>query len=73
MPKPIHEQPGVFHLYIHTDNDAFADDPSLEIARIVQNLAVRLAQGDDFSSYRTLFDSNGNDTGRAKLNPQESR
>lgn len=71
MPKPIHEPPGVFHLYIHTDNAAFDPNAKLEIARILRETAERLEDGESFRTYRTLLDTNGNDVGRAKLNPRE--
>jgi hypothetical protein len=58
---------GVFELHIRTDNDAFSDDRAGEVARILRVVAERLVSGDDdFSSFRTLLDHNGNDVGRAK-------
>ena len=61
-----------FRLAIDTDNAAFGDVPDenvmarhMETARILKDVAKRLEQGEDFEKYRTLFDINGNDVGRA--------
>ena len=55
-----------FLLTINTENAAFSDgNHEVETARILQDVALRLVRGDDFSHYRTLFDVNGNDVGRA--------
>lgn len=69
MLPPIAEQEGVFRLYIRADSDAFADNPAQEISRILRDVARRLEAGEDFGHFRTLLDLNGNDVGRAKLNP----
>jgi hypothetical protein len=73
----------VFRLTIRTDGDAFScgsnahpEDPqecgqmSRETARILREIAKRLDQGDDFAMYRTIFDANGNDVGRAAFKPE---
>ncbi len=59
----------MFRLHINVDNDAFADgNASSEVARILRDVAGRLDSGtDDFGSYRTLRDLNGNDVGQARL------
>jgi hypothetical protein len=64
-----------FTLYINTDNDAFAHGHRAnEVARILSRVAHDLVTGnDDFSMFRTLRDSNGNDVGRAKFERQEGR
>lgn len=64
-----------FTLYIDTDNDAFArGHRANEVARILSRVAHDLVTGnDDFSMFRTLRDSNGNDVGRAKFERREGR
>lgn len=57
---------------VDTENDAFADDEGEnnlreEVVRILRNLANRIETGESFEKYRTIFDRNGNDVGRAKL------
>lgn len=54
-----------FVLKVDTDNDAFTPEPASEVARILRGVADSLEAGEDFSHYRTLFDANGNDVGRA--------
>jgi len=59
-----------FTLTINTDNEAFGEYPNidrrlLETARILKKVARMLENGEDFSMFRTLFDINGNDVGRA--------
>lgn len=63
----MQSQCDTFRLYIRTDNDAFADDPRPEIARILRDIANRVESGDDYHHYRTIFDINGNDVGRFAL------
>lgn len=58
----------MFTLTIRTDNDAFQDAPAMEVARILRQEADRLEDGAyDVPKFRTVFDVNGNDVGRAKL------
>ena len=54
-----------FQLKIDCDNAAFEYDPVPETARILRALAHRLEHGDSFDKFRTVFDINGNDVGRA--------
>jgi len=61
-----------FTLTISTENAAFEAcglDVFLcrerEVARILRDVADKLETGSDFSMFRTLFDINGNDVGRA--------
>lgn len=57
-----------FTLVLHLDNDAFqrpSPKAEAEVARILRETATRLLAGEDFTHYRTLFDANGNDVGRA--------
>lgn len=61
-----------FTVTIHTGNDAFADDPVGELARLLRTIADRIEAGDDISHYRTILDSNGNDCGRFALKPAQS-
>jgi hypothetical protein len=56
-----------FQLALDCDNDAFADDPAAEVARILRHVADRLDAGETFDDYQTLLDENGNDVGRARL------
>lgn len=67
-----------FRLTIDTDTAAFTGDAygaspagerNAETARILREVADRLDAGDDFTKYRTLFDLNGNDVGRAAFKP----
>ena len=50
----------MFTLRIEPDNDAFSDDPSLELARILQDVARKVADG---QTTGTIRDSNGNRVG----------
>ncbi len=61
-----------FKLWIDTDNAAFENDREQETARILRKIADDLdSHADDFSMYRTLFDFNGNDLGRAAFKDNE--
>lgn len=57
----------VFRLYINTENDAFQGDDCgrFETARILREVADRVEAGDIQDLYRTIYDKNGNDCGRA--------
>jgi len=58
-----------FTLTISTENAAFEDCgfgcQEIEVARILREVADQVEAGKDFSMFRTLFDINGNDVGRA--------
>lgn len=61
-----------FHVTMNCDNAAFGDNPNQEVARLLMELAQRVAHGDlDIGSafgrtqYRSLFDANGNNVGAA--------
>lgn len=63
-----------FTVSMTCESDAFADDPSREVARILCDIAEsldgysqRLLQG----YYHTVFDINGNDVGRWRLSRRE--
>tara|TARA_R110000765_G_scaffold391304_1_gene484111 strand:- start:11 stop:205 length:195 start_codon:yes stop_codon:yes gene_type:complete len=57
----------MFTLKINTDNDAFADYPSIELADLLRKVAVRLeegaANGGTTSYSGTIRDGNGNNVG----------
>jgi hypothetical protein len=53
----------MFKLEIETGNEAFAEDPGAELARMLRVLAGRLAIGLHTSDKGTLRDSNGNRVG----------
>lgn len=50
----------MFKLTIKTDNAAFADDPEAELARILADVAERVADGEMSGKLR---DANGNTVG----------
>lgn len=55
-----------FKLNIECDNDAFADDPAVELARILHKAAEKvLVQVDQTPGNFPLFDANGNKVGQA--------
>lgn len=58
---------GDFTLTIHTDNAAFDPDPRPELAAILRQIASRIESGDTLHKFQTVWDSNGNDVGRYKL------
>lgn len=53
---------------VNMDNDAFADTPATELARILRDLAKHVERGED---YRTLMDSNGNKVGAFRIEEKE--
>jgi hypothetical protein len=69
--KPNHmsipTKPNTFVLTINCENDAFQPDPTMELERLLRDIADRIAMGDVISTYRTIYDANGNDVGRFKL------
>jgi hypothetical protein len=50
---------------IHTDNDAFQDDPYSQIADILESIAHNARGGADFEDY--AYDVNGNKCGTIKV------
>jgi len=50
---------------IHTDNDAFQDDPYSQIADILESIAHNARGGADFEDY--VYDVNGNKCGTIKV------
>lgn len=59
-----------FNVQMTCDNDAFAEDPNPEVARILRELADRVERGEvdnhiGRTQYRSLFDINGNNVGAA--------
>lgn len=55
---------------IETGNDAFADEPATEIARILRGLADSFEQYGR-SQFRKLYDLNGNACGRVAIEPAD--
>jgi hypothetical protein len=53
-------------IIIQTGNDAFGDEPALETARILEDLA-EIFRRDRGIEPRKLFDSNGNVCGEVKV------
>lgn len=63
-----------FRLTIRTDNAAFDEEyQAQETARILRDVADKLDAGENFEMFRTLFDINGNDVGRAAFKPDDYR
>ena len=62
-----------FQLYVSTENDAFQPDPREELVRILRHVADRIASGDTFDTFRTIFDVNGNNVGAFALKPADYR
>jgi hypothetical protein len=56
-----------FTINMTCDNDAFADMPELEVARILRSIATKLEFNKPSGFYETIFDDNGNDVGRWRL------
>ena len=58
-----------FNLAMTCDNDAFAEDLTGEIARILRETAARVERDGmaDADFYQTIRDANGNDIGRFRL------
>lgn len=56
-----------FRLTIQLDNEAFEDDPSTEVVRILRTLANSIEKRSFFDAGNDypLFDCNGNDVGYA--------
>ena len=52
-----------FTLQFDTGNEAFADNPDLEIARILRTVADRIENGDRYDTFRNILDLNGNIVG----------
>jgi hypothetical protein len=62
-----------FQLFVNTDNEAFQDDPSTELVRILRDVASRIECGDMYDMFRTILDVNGNDVGGFALKPDDYR
>jgi hypothetical protein len=64
----------IFNLYFSVENEAFEQSPSIEIARILRDIADRIEHSTkfDLSYYRTIRDLNGNDIGRYAIKPNEN-
>jgi hypothetical protein len=58
-----------FMLNLTCDNDAFADDPRPELARILRNIARHIERGEEIRNFQTVRDICGNDVGRFALKP----
>jgi len=56
----------MFRLDVECDNDAFSDDPTAEVARILRGLAQRLTGASPDESF-PLRDMNGNGVGSAEF------
>lgn len=56
-----------FVLTIHCDNDIFKPDPIPEVARILNNVTMRISDGERIDTYRNLHDANGNIVGQFKM------
>lgn len=63
----------MFTLKIETDNDAFRPSADYEVARILRLLAYEIEANrfhqETMGKSQTIHDRNGNDVGRAKLEP----
>ena len=60
----------MFKLEIETDNDAFADTPGIEIARMLHVVADRIDEmtiADLHAFPYTIYDTNGNIVGKWEL------
>lgn len=53
-----------FILSIDCDKSAFRDDPGAEVARILQEQAIRVGMGIALDDRKILVDSNGNRVGQ---------
>jgi hypothetical protein len=56
----------VFRLDVNCDNEAFTDDPTAEVARILRGLSQRLEGASPDESF-PLRDLNGNGVGSAEF------
>lgn len=61
--------PDTFAVKFTTENDAFGDDPSEEIVRILRVIADRIESGDTYDTFRNCLDANGNVVGVYGLKP----
>ena len=59
-----------FIVKIDTGNDAFGDDPTPELSRILHEIAEQLPSR-DYGWFQTILDVNGNDVGRYAFKPNE--
>jgi len=56
-------------IVVHTDSDAFAEEPASELARILRELATRFEQDGCIGGEKKLPDLNGNTVGLVHINP----
>ena len=63
----------MFKLSFDTDSDAFADSPELEIEYILHVVVGQVVRGEATGKFQPIRDSNGNQIGTWKLNPEEAR
>jgi hypothetical protein len=56
-----------FEVKIKCDNAAFEDAPASEVARILRELAERIAPPSVFYGHANLCDANGNVVGHARF------
>jgi hypothetical protein len=55
----------IFKLNLRIDNAAFGEGSrDYELARILREIADKIEAGQDYATYKTVFDVNGNDVGR---------
>jgi len=56
-----------FECQIDMDNDAFAQDPHLELACILKKIANDIRDIDDTDFFKKISDTNGNKVGVLKI------
>jgi hypothetical protein len=59
-----------FRIFLNCDNAAFDDYGHDEIARILTDLAGKIAGAEELPEYLTLMDRNGNSVGRATFSEE---
>ena len=59
-----------FTLTINTQNAAFTDEPQIEVARILAQLAIFVADAPPHKGIASLFDISGNVVGSATWEPR---
>jgi len=55
------------NISIDLDNAAFEEDASVEVARILANIASRFDEAKDYGKWENALDLNGNIVGRFKV------
>jgi DNA replication protein DnaD len=60
-----------FRLKIYLGNEAFSEDPRPELARLLNQLAVKVLESDLYSlkNYQSIRDINGNSVGQYAIKP----